>query len=288
MVRVGRLLSILLAWLLVLSLSRCSGGTAEAINLYKNRGIVSDKAGTTYKVIAKSNFPKGYGVCYHIQASTDNGQTWGQRGSISASDSYDAWGFDLAASGAGKLYFVYSTRAVFVSRSEDAGKTWSSPAKASSSSPRGWHPALCATSDGTVYAAWIEGNRSTGPVWVNVSRDGGKTWGSSSKQRTGTDVSLATDGAGTVYLGYLSGNARVYFLAHSTDRGATWHTEATDESIPIIKPRIYCIGSTVYLVGSAFGLALPMLGDKPSKVAVRETSDKGKTWSGFHLEEHTE
>jgi Neuraminidase (sialidase) len=280
--------SSLFIYLLAFSLSCSSGGAAEAIDLYKKGGIVFDKAGTAYKAAPKSNFPKGYGVCYHIQASTDGGKTWGERGRIDASKSYDTWGFTLAASSDGKLYFAYSTHDILVSRSEDAGKTWSGRVIVNSSSSGGMHPAVCATSDGTVCAAWVGGNRlGGGLIWVNVSRDGGRTWGKSARQRTGTDVSLATDGAGTVYLGYLSANARVYFLAHSTDRGATWHTEATEESMPIFKPKIYCIGSTVYLIGSAFGFsALPMPGRKPSKLAIRTTSDKGKTWSGLRLEDY--
>ena len=142
----------------------------------------------------------------------------------------------------GALYVVakevpgrrFPASALRFARSEDNGRTWSTPISVNDDSTFGSHNfhALHAMSDGSLYVAWLDGRLGKSTVYVTRSRDGGRTW--SANQRVGageacpccrTSIAAASDG--TVYLAWravLPGNVRDIVIARSTDGGVTWST----------------------------------------------------------------
>jgi hypothetical protein len=120
-------------------------------------------------------------------------------------------------------------------RSEDQGKTWSTPVTVAQVSPRSelGMPSAVAP-DGTVYVVWHsipEGRGSYARLQMARSRDGGRTWEPVSLGLgDGLTPSIAVMGDGTVGVGWYSttptktrtvGN---YMLTYSQDQGAHWRT----------------------------------------------------------------
>ncbi|HWR20756.1 MAG TPA: sialidase family protein [Verrucomicrobiae bacterium] len=167
----------------------------------------------------------------------------------------------LAADEKGRLYVAWEEgtkgsrrrAGIYLSRSEDQGRTWSEPILVSrlGADSRGAHvPEIAAASDGQVYLIWeqsvertvkIEGRRR--PVWpidrlvyFNRSLDGGRTWLSepirlgqpnpmSLNRLRSTGTQVVADGRGHVYAAFIEAEGTELWrlvVRHSADSGATW------------------------------------------------------------------
>ena len=142
--------------------------------------------------------------------------------------------------------------ALFLSRSADGGRTWlaggaSQPltlvtAFQGNGRARGSygqypdHDAIHVANDGTIYVTWAQftGLSSHSPVYVAVSRDGGRSFAlpvkvSSGSVITDQDQRIVTDPRdGTAYLtfdnGIQGGRGMPLYVSVSHDRGASWST----------------------------------------------------------------
>ncbi|GEM_PF-5403137 len=158
----------------------------------------------------------------------------------------------------GRLYVVWeeatdlvTDAVIYLSRSEDHGRTWSEPILVSRSGTdfRGAYlPRITAVSDGQVYLIWeqldrrivrLERRRTQWPtdrmIYFNRSLDGGRTWlnqpirlsqpnPTSLHRRKSIGAQIVCDGRGHVYVAFLEGEVRTRRLVvlHSADSGATW------------------------------------------------------------------
>jgi|SRR5579859_720567 len=140
--------------------------------------------------------------------------------------------------------------ALFLSRSTDGGLTWTAGGSANpltlvsaftgNGKARGStgqfpdHEAIHVAGDGTIYVAWAQfaGLGSHSPIYVGVSRDGGRTFAPPVKVTSGSvrndqDARVVTDPAtGYAYLTFdnsvQGGKGTAMFASVSTDHGATW------------------------------------------------------------------
>lgn len=166
----------------------------------------------------------------------------------------------LAVDGAGRLYAVWeeATEAsrdagIYLSRSEDHGRTWSEPILVSQpdTDSLGAHvPRIAAVSDGQIYLIWeqlesrivsSEGHGSWAidrMIYFNRSLDGGRTWLSrpirlsqpdpaSRQRRQSVAAQIACDEHGHVYVAFAEYDggraaARRLMVFQSADSGATW------------------------------------------------------------------
>ena len=130
---------------------------------------------------------------------------------------------------------------IFFARSQDGGKTFSTPVNLSNSiggDGKGrinkdiWHNGsydLVASADGTLYAVWTEYD---GPLWFSRSVDGGASFSKPQQLAGGRDSkpargpSLATGPNRTVYLAWTTGEdtGADIRIAKSTDGGSTFDT----------------------------------------------------------------
>ncbi|HEU5074342.1 MAG TPA: sialidase family protein [Polyangiaceae bacterium] len=152
--------------------------------------------------------------------SDDGGRSFGAPVNLSNSKAGDGKGqitrehwhngsLDLRLLAEGALVTAWTAYegSLFVSRSEDAGSTWSPPVDV----PRGDRlparaPALAAAGRGALYLAWSVGLDPSAGIRLAHSTDGGRTFGSPSIIRQGTGYAdapkLAVDAAGTLHLAY--------------------------------------------------------------------------------------
>jgi hypothetical protein len=141
--------------------------------------------------------------------------------------------------------------ALFLSRSTDGGKTW---LRGGSTEPlalvsafngngkaRGSigqfpdHEWIHVASDGTIYVPWahFNGNSSHSPIFIGVSRDGGRSFAAPVKVTSGSvrsdqDARVVTDPrTGYAYLTFdnsiQGGKGTATFVSVSKDHGATWN-----------------------------------------------------------------
>lgn len=152
----------------------------------------------------------------------------------------------LATDGAGRIYAMYAVgkempgrrfpvSALRLVRSEDAGRTWSSPVTVNEPGPLGefgghnFHN-LSVTPSGTVVATWLMAGKDGSGVAMSRSRDGGRTW-----EPTRTvygdptcpccRTAVASDASGAMYLAWRSvqpGEVRDVVVMRSDDGGESW------------------------------------------------------------------
>ncbi|MCX6246273.1 MAG: sialidase family protein [Bacteroidetes bacterium] len=149
-----------------------------------------------------------------------------------------------------------NTVSIAISRSSDHGNTWQAPVYMPhfSSSFTSADPALIASSDGTLFFAYIDYNNITlseGAVYITKSTDGGASW---SVPVLAIDASAAPDipidrpwlavdnsngpSKGTLYLVTKSIKQATVthhiYLIRSSDEGVTWETpKILDDSLPV-------------------------------------------------------
>ena len=164
----------------------------------------------------------------------------------------------LAADDKGRVYAVWEEATqrkgdagIYLSRSEDRGRTWSEPILVSrpDTDSHGAHaPRIAAASDGQIYLIWeqldprtVRLERQTEwptdrMIYFTRSLDGGRTWLSrpirlsqldptSWQQRKSSAAQIVYDGRGHVYVAFIEGEGsrvRRLVVFHSADSGATW------------------------------------------------------------------
>ncbi|HVF38394.1 MAG TPA: sialidase family protein [Gemmatimonadaceae bacterium] len=120
-------------------------------------------------------------------------------------------------------------------RSDDGGKTWSSPVTVTDASEFGsnnFH-ALHTGRDGSMYVAWLDGRQGKSAAYMTRSDDGGKTWAPNVRIAAGEACPCCRTAIATtkdkVYIAWRSvapGDIRDVVVASSSDRGATWSAPA--------------------------------------------------------------
>ena len=145
-----------------------------------------------------------------------------------------------------------SASAILVSRSNDGGRTWSSPVTVIRDGPPAFNDKSSITADSTdsryVYATWdrLEGNR--GPSYMSRTTDGGATWEparaifepGADNQTLNNQIVVLPDGTLVNFFSRLIGKANGAFdaslaILRSTDKGVTW-------SPPIIVAEALALG----------------------------------------------
>jgi hypothetical protein len=146
----------------------------------------------------------------------------------------------------GKLHVLYiitlnEARGVYITSSEDGGKSWSEPAIVFDAAGAQWqmvdHPTFGAAPDGTLYAAWVHtalpGLGSPKGIYSSISKDSGITWenpillaGAGFDQPqiaiTSTTIHVLMKNTATGGLFYRWGN-----LEEITPTGEGWSTSAS-------------------------------------------------------------
>ncbi len=172
------------------------------------------------------------------------------------------FGWSLAGGGAidpsGNVYFSWAGYTqnggakgpvnLYVSKSSDGGKTWTSNLLDVSSSPPdcsayscGWaylgaQMTMTADAAGTLYTLWNAGTTDKGPerIYFSKSTDGGVTWSAKSDVSTAPSgashafPAIAAAGAGDVRIAWMDTRAGTLwnvYLRRSTDGGASWSDE---------------------------------------------------------------
>lgn len=133
----------------------------------------------------------------YVRVSEDRGRTWGpelnvSRGASSATD------HQLLTDGEGRVYLVWTDARdglddVFFARSEDGGRRWEAPVRLSRrpvGATLSTAPHLALGPRGHLYVAWQDRRHGREDVYLNLSRDYGRTW-------LAEDLRLDRDDAGT-------------------------------------------------------------------------------------------
>ena len=190
------------------------------------------------KVVPGRRFPMS---SLRLAKSADDGKTWASPVTIASDSAFGTRNFHALHVGAdGSLYVAWleanqGKSKTFLTRSTDAGTTWTTPVLADSNqSCPCCRTAIAAAGDGTLYLAW----RSVFPgsvrdVVVARSTDHGATWAAPVRVHADNWVfdgcphagpSMQVDSAGTVHIAWWTGKegAAGVFYTRSTDTGATF------------------------------------------------------------------
>ena len=177
-----------------------------------------------------------------VSRSDDGGLTWGP---MSAAD--DRPGFadkeSMVVDGTGTLYVAYddvvgNTTDIRLTRSSDAGMTWSPTVAVADRVGDVLAPVIAARPDGAVSVAWW--NISDGNIMADASQDRGATWGTdvrvnsfpgSARWSNGTPnqislPSVVSDSRGGLFIAWpdRGGGDLDILAARSGDGGVTWST----------------------------------------------------------------
>jgi len=228
-----------------------------------------------------------------VARSADGGATWTAPASLktnAATDSCTDMNPRVATDGAGSWVVVWRClHDILVSRSTDAGVTWTAPAKLNTDPrPTGQHdylPQIASDGAGIWIAVWSR-DPSDNRYFVVMARstDDGVTWEPPAElsllgEEVKTDSpTIASDGAGNWLVASAVRGGGIHF-AHSTDSGVTWTGPAILESDPSddwpdrfgSHPHIATDGSGTWLVLCESGM--------PTKISFARSTDVGATWT---------
>jgi len=137
----------------------------------------------------------------------------------------NGYGLSLApaiAARNGKVYVVWydndsGNTEIMFSRSEDSGKTYSSPLNLSNNAGSGQFPSVAIDSDGHIHVAWQDTQDGFSDIFYVKSTDGGATFTApvniSNETEGATNVSLAADDKGNVFAVWIT--PRAVSMAHT-------------------------------------------------------------------------
>ena len=226
------------------------------ISSIPNAGAAGDPAMTIYDennvyfaYIAFSRTQDDAGGVF-VSKSTDGGLTWLPPTPVAWNTLtvfHDKEYITVDATGGpydGNVYLTWTrfgaTYPIHFSRSTDGGATYSTPVPISGSFTQGSVPRV--GPDGTLYVAWFD--YSTDGIGMNISTDGGQTWGTPFIAVNTTPINCPLPGSsfrcnsfptldidptnGYLYLAWSdegNGDADIFF-SRSMDNGQTWSTPA--------------------------------------------------------------
>jgi hypothetical protein len=190
------------------------------------------------KVVPGRRFPMS---SLRLAKSADDGQTWTAPVTIASDSAFGTRNFHaLHVGNDGALYVAWlesmqGKSKTFLTRSTDAGATWTTPALADTAqSCPCCRTAIATARDGTLYLAWrtvFAGN--VRDVVVAKSTDHGATWATPVRVHADNWVfdgcphagpSMQVDSSGTVHVAWWTGKqgAAGTYYARSTDNGTTF------------------------------------------------------------------
>jgi cysteine-rich repeat protein len=228
-----------------------------------------------------------------VSRSSDAGASWAPPAVLNSNavtDSGDDWYPEVTTDEAGNWLAVWMSGDslggtigtdydILVSRSSDAGATWTAPvplnSNAATDSGNDWHPEVTTDGAGHWVAIW-DGGESLGgtigtdaDIFVSRSTDAGATWTPPAALNTtaATDSAfdaseqVTTDGAGNWVAVWLSenpldgtiGTDRDIVVARSTDGGVTWtapaalNTNAVSDSHNDVDPQLTTDGQGTWV-----------------------------------------
>jgi hypothetical protein len=221
-------------------------------------------------------------------SSHDGGKTFSTTVNLSHSSGGDGKGriskniwdngsFDIVTGADGKVIVAWTEYhgSLWVSSSENHGKTFSPPQKLKNGSDtfsaRG--PALAIYKD-NVYLAWSNGSDANADIMIMTSEDGGKNFGNAyvtSKTKAFSDApKLAVDINGTIHLAYTESNSTIFYT-RSTDKGKTFrdpiNISDTDSRYPYLAVDT---NNNVYVAWEKY----PVLSDEPKGMGMSVSEGK--------------
>ncbi|HEX6384607.1 MAG TPA: hypothetical protein VF177_08060 [Anaerolineae bacterium] len=175
---------------------------------------------------------------------------------LATADFPDARSIDMAVTDSGTVYVSLGMdERIFVSRSNDSGRTFSQPVSTSQDQPALVlaleRPAISATDDGQVYVAWSSPDRLSS-IWFAHSTDGGKSFGpsirlSGSAQMETILPRMALDPAGQPAVAWLQSST--LRLARSDDGGQSFSASDVidDKTCDCCHPQPLIAGKHVFI-----------------------------------------
>ena len=178
----------------------------------------------------------------YFTASQDGGTSWGSRRMLTSVDGKPSQSPALHVDHNGNLHLAWrdkrgGTWSGWYMKSTNHGQSWTSPVNVTQypDSFEFTHPKIAMTSDANnLYMFWHD-NRDSG--WHNpyycISPNLGASWGTISRLTTerisGEDVSVSTDGQGTLHVGWRwsYGNQEGSMYKRGTNFGGTWENDIT-------------------------------------------------------------
>ncbi|MCP4645667.1 MAG: hypothetical protein GY851_34800, partial [bacterium] len=248
--------------------------------------IATDGAGNWIAVWESSENFSGAGTDRDIlvSRSTDNGATWTASvplNTTATTDSSGDYAPRITTDGAGNWVTVWCSYEdlsgagtdgdIFMSRSTDAGVTWTAPAllntDAATDSESDTHPHVMTDGVGNWVAAWERGDVRQPHMVVSTSTDAGATWTAPALLNSSLTVGLAcnkevdisADGAGNWVALWRTQEDLIMFdtvdilMSSSTDGGATWTEPVvlTDYETPtskvVVMPHILSDGAGIWV-----------------------------------------
>jgi len=224
-----------------------------------------------------------------VSRSNDNGATWSHPMPLNTTAAVDK-GFDaspdIVTDGAGLWIAAWSSgdsgdgklgtdRDILISRSEDAGATWTDPAPLNSTAAddenSDWTPRLATDGRGNWVAVWSSADSLGDTIGVDrdilVSRsvDNGRTWGQAKALNLNAGVDSREDSSPTIVtdslgnwlvawhawggLSYDDGSDADVVVAYSRDNGASWsvpmhaNPQARQDTVDDILPSLATDGA---------------------------------------------
>ena len=244
------------------------------------------------KVVPGRRFPMS---SLRLAKSADDGQTWTSPVTIASDSAFGTRNFHALHAGSdGALYVAWLEASqgkskTFLTRSTDAGTTWSTPALADTAqSCPCCRTAIATARDGTLYLAWrtvLPGN--VRDVVVARSTDHGATWATPVRVHEDNWVFDGCPHAGPSMQVDSSGMVHIAWWTGKQGAAGTWYARSTDKAASFEAPVALGVGefSAPAHVQLALGpdrTVVAVWDDgtvKTPKVVMRVSHDNGRSFS---------
>jgi hypothetical protein len=244
--------------------------------------ITVDSSGYLH-VVFEDTTPGNEEIYY--KKSTDAGATWSGAKRLTFTDGY-SWIPSIVSYAPSSLFIVWydatpGNDEVYFLKSTDAGATWSTSQRLTTTANPSIYPAIAVDSVGGLHVVWSEGEYGAQEIYYQKSTDSGETWSTIQRLTWTAGDSIVpemavgpSDKLHLVWCDNTSENSELYYKS-STDFGSTWTSskrltwttnDANDPSLSID-----ALG-TLALIWESAALAFDDLYYKKS-------TDAGLTWS---------